>query len=273
MPTRRDETVPLPSPAGDGVYRFTEELWELHERRGIVAGSLKPKSGARPIVALEPHPDDLTLSLAGRLAAERRPLYVISVHSAAGTAHPASTVVGEDRERVAAVRRDENRTALAALGAEIVELGMADARKPYGPVEDSAVKGLATSLEVTLADLPGGAELIAPAAVTRHPDHVLVHRAARRIGCHWFWEDIAFFPTYARSVEDRRWFDEGHGAALEAETFDITGTVLAKVAMLAGYPSQAPSPNEICGVLRYAWTVAAEDGLHDRFAERSYRLR
>ncbi|MEW1569727.1 hypothetical protein AB0454_43210 [Streptomyces sp. NPDC093509] len=36
-----------------------------------------------------------------------------------------------------------------------------------------------------------------PPAVTHHPDHLLVHEAAVRLGRQWFWKDLAFWITYA----------------------------------------------------------------------------
>lgn len=264
----------LPSPDGPGVYTFSELLWEMHERVGSPVPTSEPRVGSGvPIVALEPHPDDLVLSCGGRLLLEGRELYVISVCSESRTVHPGLASGDEAPEEIAGARRAENRAALAMLGAEILELGWKDAGKPYRPTTGGRIEELLDEMDAVRARLPDSYELLAPAAVTRHPDHVLVHEAARRLGCRWFWEDVGFFPTYARSVEDRRWFTEGHGFGLVAEHTDISAAVLKKVAMLSEYRTQACSPEEITGVLRYAWAVGAEAGETGAFMERNYRSR
>jgi len=262
----------IPSPAADGVYDFQARISEI--LAGVDDPFVERSLSGMPLVALEPHPDDLVLSAGGWLAGSRRPLLVISVCSESAAVHPESDLHKRDRDEIVGIRHAENLAAVQALRGELVELGMRDAEPPYRSHPASAGQELAEQIRPHLPGVPGkDFELIAPASVTRHPDHIWVHQAARALGCSRFWEDVAFFPTYARNVEDRRWFAGSHGVDLEPQEIEIEATLVAKARLLGCYPSQAPSLREICGVLRYAWAVADESGLPDSFMEREYRLR
>jgi LmbE family N-acetylglucosaminyl deacetylase len=117
-----------------------------------------------------------------------------------------------------------------------------------------------------------GAELLAPAAVTRHPDHLLVHEAAVRLGCRWFWEDLAFRSTYALAGCDQHLFRTRTGATMRPELVDITDVVLDKVTVLRMHGSQMSPARKMYRSIRHAFTTAAD--LVDPtgvYAERFYR--
>ncbi|MFD6970061.1 hypothetical protein [Streptomyces sp. NPDC059979] len=122
------------------------------------------------------------------------------------------------------------------------------------------------------------AELLAPAAVTRHPDHLAVHEAARRLGCRWFWEDAAFWSTYGLSGCDQQLFEQRTGGVFEAVLEDITATVLDKVTLLHMHGSQMHPARKMYRPIRHAYSVAAHmapdpaNRPRGQFAERFYRL-
>jgi 2'-N-acetylparomamine deacetylase / 2'''-acetyl-6'''-hydroxyneomycin deacetylase len=290
---------PLPAPDAAGVYGFPDDLLQAHHvwqgwlsaRRHANADTVveltAPHTGARylieeripsgrPVVAIEPHHDDLALSASGLFLTCPVPLTVITVFTRSASVHPALQSLYPSAEVVSALRAAEASQALRPLQAAASLLGHKDADPPYRGYCEAAIDELAEELTSILAD-HGDAELIAPAGVTRHPDHLLVHEAARRVGCRWFWDDVAFWPTYALSADDRHLFDTRAGQTLTPELVDVTGVVLDKLTLPHMHASQMQPLRAMYRPLRYAWTIAAQ--LPERrhhpaaavFAERFFR--
>ncbi|MFC4060222.1 PIG-L deacetylase family protein [Planomonospora corallina] len=280
-----------------GVYTFPDDVAAAHRahqqhlagRRAAgdaaVIEVAAPASGrtylierrrptGRPIVVVEPHHDDLVLSASGLLLAQPRPLTVVTVFTRSATAHPTVLARYPGQDAVTALRAREARQALLPLQAGQRMLGHRDAAPPYRPYDPAALDHVTAELRDVLAEA-GDAELLAPAAVTRHPDHLLVHEAARRLGCRWFWEDLAFWQTYGMSPDDRHLFRRRVGGTLTAELVDITGVLLDKLTLLYVHGSQLQPPHAMYRPLRHAWTTAAalRDGGAGAvcFAERFYR--
>jgi LmbE family N-acetylglucosaminyl deacetylase len=219
----------------------------------------------------------LILSAGGRMLSRPRPLSVVTVFTQTASVHPEVAALTSIDE-ISALRAEESRQALLPLQVARHHLvGLKDADAPYRANDPPSVSALADMLRPYVDQHPD-AELIAPAGVTRHPDHLRVHEAARLLGCRWFWDDTSFYPTYAANVDDRHLFDLRVGGALTSELHDITDVVLDKLALLHMYQSQMQPPREMYRVLRYNWTVAAAlhtgDGVfgNARFAERFFRV-
>ncbi|WP_329522166.1 PIG-L deacetylase family protein [Spirillospora sp. NBC_01491] len=292
---------PLPVPDATGIYGFPDDLLQAHrvwqdwlsarQRAGndTLIELEAPHTGARflieerrpsgrPVVAIEPHHDDLALSAGGLFLTRPVPLTVITVFTRSASVHPDLEPEHSSVEMVSALREAEARQALRPLRATAHLLGHKDADPPYRRYCEADVGELVDELASILAD-HGDAELIAPAGVTRHPDHLLVHEAARRVGCRWFWDDVAFWPTYALSADDRHLFDARVGQTLTPELTDITGVLLDKLTLLYMHGSQMQPLRAMYRPLRYAWTIAAQlPGRQHRadaavFGERLYRLR
>ncbi|WP_329404067.1 PIG-L deacetylase family protein [Streptomyces melanogenes] len=285
----------LPLPDADGIYTFPTDLLAAHrEWMDSLTGAketmtltapltLSPywieprKPSGRPVVVIEPHHDDFVLSASGYFLAHPRPLTVVTVFTRSRSVHPSFENTYSSVQTVSELRDREAAQSLLPLGAARVGLGYKDVEKPYRTPEPAQVDRIASELTAVLDGMED-AELIAPAAVTRHPDHLAVHEAARRLGCGWFWEDVAFWSTYALSGCDRQLFQERAGDELMPEVEDITDTVLDKVTLLHMHGSQMHPARKMYRPIRHAHTVAA-DMLPDadartqgQYAERFYRL-
>lgn len=288
--------IPVPDPVG--VYSFPSDILTAHEKwqRALAlsrAGGLieltAPFSGwsylimkrsllnRKPILALEPHHDDLVLSAGGYLLIQRRPLTVITVFTKSNSVHPHAYSGRPSVDEISKLRAEESRQAFRALQATHHMLDIKDADPPYRAFDPNVVDTVCNVVEPLVRD-NGDADIIAPAGVTRHPDHLLVHEVARRLGCRWFWDDTAFYPTYAASVDDRHLFELRTKNALAEFAQDITDVVLDKLTLLHMYQSQMQPPREMYRVLRYNWTVAAKmltpaaNPNLFRFAERFFTL-
>ncbi|MFJ9908828.1 hypothetical protein ACIRVK_39270 [Streptomyces sp. NPDC101152] len=149
---------------------------------------------------------------------------------AAGTStsvHPALEDAYTTEAAVSDLCNLEGAAALAPFAANRILLGHKDADPPYRPYSQDRLEQITDELRAVV-DAHPDAELLAPAAVTRHPDHLLVHEAAARLGCRWFWEDLAFWSTYALAGCDQHLFRARTGPTLTTELVDITDVVLDK---------------------------------------------
>lgn len=287
----------LPAPDASGIYTFPADLIAAHrawqqETVGRRAGTpvlevTAPHSGARylieqrsptgrPVVVIEPHHDDFALSACGLFLARPRPLTVLTVFTRSSSVHPSLETAYPSVEAVSALREREGAQALRPLGARQHLLGRKDADPPYRAYDPTLLEEITEDLRALLAGYPE-AELLAPAGVTRHPDHLLVHQAARRLGCRWFFEDLAFWSTYALSGCDQQLFRARTGTSLVPELVDITSVLLDKVTLLHLHGSQMHPAPKMYRPIRHAWTVAADllDHPHapgPAYAERFYRL-
>lgn len=99
-----------------------------------------------------------------------------------------------------------------------------------------------------------------------------MHDAAVRLGCRWFWEDLAFWSTYALAGCDRYLFRARNGPRLTSELVDITEVLLDKVTILRMHGSQMHPARKMYRPIRHAWTTAAElPAGTGTYAERFYR--
>ncbi|MFE1293356.1 PIG-L deacetylase family protein [Streptomyces sp. NPDC058731] len=287
-------TVTLPVPNAAGVYTFaddlmhahqqwTEHLAERHRAHDHRIIELKaPHSGqgyliemrrpaGRPVLVIEPHHDDFALSASGTFLTHPRPLTVTTVFTRSTSVHPALEGTYGTESVVSDLRNREGAAALAPLAADRILLGHRDAEPPYRPFAQDRLDRITEELR-EIAEAHPDAELLAPAAVTRHPDHLLVQTAAVRLGCRWFWEDLAFWPTYALAGCDQHLFRVRTRSSLLSELVDITDVVLDKVTVLHMHGSQMYPARKMYRPIRHAWTTAADllSGT-GAFAERFYR--
>ncbi|MEV0302084.1 PIG-L deacetylase family protein [Streptomyces prasinus] len=285
---------PLPVPDGHGIYTFPDDLHRAHQEwtRQLadrhdahdhhvlevtapptrVPYFIKVRTPAgRPVLVIEPHHDDFALSASGTFLAHPRPLTVATVFTRSSSVHPALETTYADTEAVSGLRDREGAAALAPFGARRHLLGHKDADPPYRPYAPERLDRITEELHQIVAAHPS-AELLAPAAVTRHPDHLLVHEAAVRLGCRWFWEDLAFWSTYALAGCDQHLFRMRTGTTMRTELVDITDVVLDKVTVLRMHASQMHPARKMYRPIRHAFTTAADlvdpPGL---YAERFYR--
>ncbi|MBN1955432.1 MAG: PIG-L family deacetylase [Anaerolineae bacterium] len=154
-------------------------------------------------IFLSPHLDDAVLSCGGRIARQARAGERVQVVTLfAGRPQGALSPFAQSLHRrwavkdAAAVRRAEDRAALAYLGAEAVHWEYLDCiyrRAPDGrhlytgeaalwAAVHPADGPLIDSLARRIAALPEGAALYAPLGVGGHVDHQLTRRAAEALG-------------------------------------------------------------------------------------------
>lgn len=288
------QTIALPVPDATGIYTFPDDLDHAHHQwthqlltrhrahDHQVIELMAPHSGqphfielrrpaGRPVLALEPHHDDFALSAAGTFLAHPRPLTVATVFTRSTSVHPSLEYAYSTESAVSHLRDREGAAALAPLAATRLALGHKDAEPPYRPYGQGRLDQITAQLRAIVAAHPD-AELLAPAAVTRHPDHLLVHEAAVRLGCRWFWEDLAFWPTYALAGCDQHLFRSRARAELVPSLVDITSVVLDKCTVLRMHGSQMYPARKMYRPIRHAWTVAADLlGSSGTYAERFYR--
>ncbi|MFI8514047.1 PIG-L deacetylase family protein [Streptomyces sp. NPDC085460] len=286
----------LPVPDGHGIYTFPDDLHRAHQTHTrrlatryrthdhhvleVTAPHTRVPyyietrtSAGRPVLVIEPHHDDFALSASGAFLARPRPLTVITVFTRSRSVHPALETTYPTIHAVSELRDREGAAALAPFGARRRLLGHKNAEPPYRPYDPRALEQVTEELRRVVAAHPD-AELLAPAAVTRHPDHLLVHEAAVRLGCTWFWEDLAFWATYALAGCDQHLFRTRTGATMRPELVDITDVVLDKVTVLRMHGSQMHPARKMYRPIRHAFTTAADlvDGV-GRYAERFYRTK
>ena len=148
-------------------------------------GTLDDVVGREPFLVLSPHPDDETLGCGGLLAlAERAGLrgHVLVLTDGAAS-HPNS--VSHPAGRLVALRRDEARAAVAALGLPEGRLGFLDLRDAAtpgeGPEFDAAVDAIAAR-----AGAVGARTLLVTWGHDPHCDHetafAMARAAAGRLG-------------------------------------------------------------------------------------------
>lgn len=136
---------------------------------------------AGPVI-LSPHPDDAALSLWHLLAGpEAASVLTVFNGPAEGDRAPGwwdRLTRADDAADRAMVRAAEDRDALGLCGVEPVQLGFVDGQYRDGEL---AVEPLAVAIEANSAS---DAELLAPAALDRHRDHVAVRAAALELHAH-----------------------------------------------------------------------------------------
>ncbi|MGW5170296.1 PIG-L family deacetylase [Streptomyces nodosus] len=287
-------SVPLPVPDAMGIYTFPDDLDHAHHQwtnqlltrhrahDHQVIELTAPHTGrphfiklrrptGRPVLALEPHHDDFALSASGAFLAHPRPLTVATVFTRSTSVHPSLEDAYSTESAVSCLRDREGAAALAPLAATRLTLGHKDAESPYRPYDQGRLAQITEELRAIVSAHPD-TELLAPAAVTRHPDHLLVHEAAVRLGCRWFWEDLAFWSTYALADCDQHLFRSRTRAALVPSLVDITSVVLDKYTVLRMHGSQMSPARKMYRPIRHAWTAAANlPNGSGTYAERFYR--
>ncbi len=242
-------------------------------------------------VYLSPHLDDAALSCGGRIwqqaqAGER----VLVVTIFAGTLPPDAPLSPFAQELHArwehpgdaiAGRRDEDRAALALLGADLAHWPYPDCIYRHSPGDGlfypdwkslwgevhPAENGLIEELASRLAQLPlrrGGA-LYAPLGTGHHVDHQITHRAAavstRALTCY---EDFPYAATLQSGPEEGRWQEELVPLSEQA--------LEARIAAVACYRSQISSfwadAAEMDAAVRAFANLIGDDGPAERYWKR-----
>lgn len=178
-------------------------------------------------IYLSPHLDDGALSCGGQISRAVRGgerVLVATLFAAPEPAGPLSELAtmlhrgwGLPDGRVIAIRRDEDRKACRALGAEPLHLELpeapyrrhsesgeplyAGAKALFGSVADGD-EGTRAALRASLEELPPARRVIAPLAVGGHVDHVLVRGAAERCfgSALEHYEDFPYVATSWRAL-------------------------------------------------------------------------
>jgi LmbE family N-acetylglucosaminyl deacetylase len=239
------DDVFLPNePTDDGMLSFIRQFQDAPVPAGLPRRAVD--KSLPHIAALQPHPDDVALSIGGLLVQLANPLTVLTVYS--DSLDPTTT----------AQRRKEDSDYVAALGASHRALGYRERQSASTPRPADVSADVAELVRDHLAERSSLA--FAPAAVSRYVDHVAVHQTGRQLGCAVYWEDVAFWSIYAASIEDRILFSERNHAWLEGQVLvavDISSSAKTKASLLRCYASQS---EDRWRPLRYAWSAAREVG-------------
>jgi LmbE family N-acetylglucosaminyl deacetylase len=197
------------------------------------------------VVAVSPHMDDAVLSCSGLIAGARAAA-VITVF--AGFPAPHTAVTEWDRESgfadgddVVAIRRAEDRAALARLGAKPVWLDFLDSQYVLDPLQPATPSEVAVTLRAALGDLK--ADTIALPLGLSHTDHectheacVLLLRESPELAANWVaFTDVPYRALHARQAADRLDQLAALGYDLEPFSLDLGDR---KAQALGEYPSQ-----------------------------------
>jgi LmbE family N-acetylglucosaminyl deacetylase len=217
-----------------------------------------------PLLVISPHLDDGVFAC-GQLLAEHPGSLVLTVCAGRPSTYPALTdwdraagfAPGDD---IVALRRAEDRAALAVLGAQPVWLDFLDAQ--YGAAADAATIGV--ELAEAIGRL-GCTSVFAPLGLF-HSDHVLTHNAALAAlpACpaDWFLYEDALYRRLPELLQEREEQLRARGFALKPVTLSGPDCSDRKRRAIAAYASQ----------LR-ALTTPGRLGYLDAFApERYWRL-
>jgi LmbE family N-acetylglucosaminyl deacetylase len=276
-------------------------LWHEAEVIDVIP---PPAAAGRPLVAIEPHMDDVVLSAGGRLLLHRgkRPVVLLSVTRDSNVSGYWSLQreFFDDAEVTSLRIAESERVVELAGGGEHRSLGIPDAPLRFRPAAEwtpesflrlhdglapylgfppveSEVRDIAQRLAEEVLPLDP-AELWIPLGLGGHVDHRTTRDACLRMSAeHWgrfaripilLYEDhpyAAYFPSQLRSVVAAF---ERRGTRLVPEPLDITDVFEEKVRLVGVYASQfkarAMEPN-----LRLRATETGDDG---RLVERAHRL-
>lgn len=239
-------------PTDEGLVAFIEKCNAAAAFRYSL--NISQSNGPSPVV-LQPHPDDVALSIGGLLALIHANVTLLTVFGS-------SQLSGAKGQRAA-----EDAEFAGLLGADLRYLNFSErsssSQMPEaGLIEPVVRANLWSEIESGL--------LIAPAAVSRHPDHRVVQQIAANLGSGVFWEDVAFWGIYGSSVDDRVLFSLRNNPALADFTLvavDISCHLESKAMMLGCYRSQSL---DVWRPLRYAWTAAREIDAPFQYCERLF---
>lgn len=201
----------------------------------------------RKILCLSPHLDDLCLS-AGQFLAGRPDVIAVTIFAGMPKAKTVQTTYDKlcgftSAEEAVTKRRNEDKEAMALLGATPVHLGFVDSQ--YGkPTEQVAIAKL-----IGMLIEEHDPEFIAGPLGLVHPDHVLVREAlldamTDRTVPLWLYEDLPSRVTHPESVETAiREIEDFRPNSPELELgFVGTGDLAKKMAALWMYRSQMTLP-------------------------------
>ncbi len=146
-------------------------------------GSLDDLLMGHPALILAPHPDDESLGCGGLIAeaCDRQLPPVVVVLTDGSMSHPGSRT--HPPERLRALRQDETRAALAALGLPQDRLHFLDLPDGRAPRDGHAMETAAARL-AGLAHSYGVGTIFSTWEHDPHPDHVAAHVIARTAAGH-----------------------------------------------------------------------------------------
>lgn len=246
MTTLRDDAAP-----GSGDLSLLDLLAACSTPLFNQPVSLRPPPD-KSITVVQPHSDDAALSMFGALARMEAAPLIFTVFSESSASD---------------IRRAEDAAFARVCGGAVVSLGHAEHASWTG-LSDETTREVGQSLGLRLSGMT--TPVLAPAAVSHHPDHRVTQVVAQEVGCRIFWEDVAFWGIYASSIDDRVLFTRRGDIDLRVHCLiavDITSSLHLKAAALRLYGSQS---SDVWRPLRYAWTAARELRVPFEYCERFF---
>ena len=180
-----NELIKIPLPTGGNIYSYCDDLARYHERLQALYKKLahdNPKKflsrdipsifqgnhssnrrkelilprinrSGRPILALEPHPDDLILSAGGTLIDIKRPLHVLTFFS-----RSSNVTSNRDhclsKDEFSNIRQKENEAALNVINASVEHLNLPEASWPFSKKDEKYVDLIIDLTTQYLSDHP-----------------------------------------------------------------------------------------------------------------------
>ena len=205
----------------------------LQAMRGLPVAGLRDLLGDSPVLVLAPHPDDESLGCGGLIAqchAQAVPVYVLVLTDGSGS-HPQSRRY--PKERLAALRAEEARSAMAALGlpqGHVEFLGLPDGGAPLH----------GRRLRATAARIAAYARARDVGTICTtwqhdpHHDHLAAYRlgqlAARETGA-----KLLCYPVWGWTVPEHAWLP---ATQVRGVRLDVRDQLADKQKAIACYRSQ-----------------------------------
>ncbi len=151
--------------------------------RSLPTGGLDDLVGGAPFLVLSPHPDDETLGCGGLLAmaTERGVAGHVMILTDGAASHRASLVYPPSR--LAALRRDEARAAIARLGLPADRLTFLDLPDAAAPTTGRAFDDAVAAIDATARQV-GAKTLFVTSELDPHCDHEAAYAMARAALAH-----------------------------------------------------------------------------------------
>jgi LmbE family N-acetylglucosaminyl deacetylase len=132
---------------------------------------------SRRLAAVFAHPDDDTYAVGGTVALERGSIDYTVIVATSGEAGLISDPALATPETLGSVREQEERDALAVLGAE--EAALHFLHYPDGALAEVSRDEIAAKvIDLLRKDRPSVVVTFGPEGITKHDDHVAIHQAA-----------------------------------------------------------------------------------------------
>lgn len=213
----------------------------------------------RPVLLLEPHSDDVAISVGGSLFRSRRPVTILTIFSESWHVCPALHRHELTDEQISDLRAREGRLyAENFLNGEHLCLRLREASWPWSEPELSRAAGIAAMIR-SRVDV-GRYEIWGPAGLSLHPDHRIVAEVAYILGAAAYWQDYGANRDYSGSFDERVLLRGVENVLEDWDAVPIDETWVQKLLGMLAFQSQFQAAWQLATVMRRARVASIEAG-------------